>query len=57
MSDESKKEEITEQKKIKLNEQLLTETEFEQKKKEVENMKGAELIEISPYEYRIRLHD
>lgn len=50
-------EEEKQEKKIKLNEELLTETEFEKKKKEVEKMKGAKLVEVAPNEYKIQLHD
>lgn len=50
-------EEKQEEKKIKLNENYITETEFEKKKKEVEQMKGAQLVEVGPNEYRIRLFD
>lgn len=45
------------EKKIKLNEVYLTESEFEKKKKEVEQMKGAQLVEVAPNEYKIRLQD
>lgn len=45
------------EKKIKLNEEYLTESEFEKKKKEVEQMKGAQLVEVAPNEYKIRLQD
>lgn len=48
---------MSEEKKIKLNEEYLTESEFEKKKKEVENMKGAQLVEVAPNEYKIRLQD
>lgn len=53
MSEEEKQEE----KKVKLNEQYVTESEFERKKKEVEQQKGADLVEVAPGEYKIRLKD
>jgi hypothetical protein len=49
--------EENQEKKIKLNEQYLTESEFEVKKREVKNMKGAQLVEVAPNEYKIRLQD
>jgi|GEM_PF-5678791 len=48
---------MAEEKKIKLNEEVLTEQEFEKRKKEVEKMKGASLVEIAPNVYKIRFHD
>ena len=48
---------MEEEKKIKLNEEYLTESEFEKKKKEVEKMKGAQIVEVAPNEYKIRLQD
>lgn len=46
-----------EKKKIKLNEEYLSEEEFEKKKEEVEKMKGAKLVEVAPGEYKIKLED
>lgn len=43
--------------KVKLNEQLVSEEEFEKKKQEVDQMKDAQLVEVKPNEYKIRLRD
>lgn len=45
------------EKTIKINEQVVTQEEFEKKKEEVENMPNAQLVERKPGEYRIKLHD
>lgn len=42
---------------IKLNEKLITPKELEEKKKQIEKMKGAKLIEIKPNEFKIKLED
>ncbi|MFW6225332.1 MAG: hypothetical protein ACOC3V_00060 [bacterium] len=46
-----------ETKKIKLNEKVLTEKEFEKEKEKIQKMKNAKLVEIAKDEYRIRLQD
>jgi hypothetical protein len=43
--------------KIVLNGRKITEEAFEEKKKKVEKMRNAQLVEVSPNNYRIRLHD
>jgi hypothetical protein len=42
---------------IKLNEQVISQEEFEKRKQEVEQMKDAQLVEVAPNEYKIRLRD
>lgn len=42
---------------IKLNEQVISKEDFEKKKEEVEKMKDAQLVEVAPNEYKIRLRD
>ena len=42
---------------IKLNEQVISKEDFEKKKQEVEQMKDAQLVEVAPNEYKIRLRD
>jgi len=48
---------MSDEKKIKLNEQFLTEEEFQKKKEEIEKQKDAELVEVAPNEYKLRLRD
>jgi hypothetical protein len=46
-----------EQKKIKLNERYLTESEFQQEKQRIEQMPNAQLVEVAPGEYKIKMYD
>ena len=48
---------IKEEKEIVLNGQKLTESQFNEKKKEIETQKGMLLIEVSPGVYKTRLND
>ena len=40
-----------------LNGNRLTESQFQEKKEEIEKQKGVTLVEVSNNEYRTRLHD
>lgn len=42
---------------IKLNEKQVTQEEFEKKKEEIEEMKDAQLVEVKPNEYKVRMRD
>jgi hypothetical protein len=42
---------------IKINEKVVTQEELEKKKQEVEKMKDAQLVEIAPNQYKMRLRD
>ncbi len=42
---------------IKLNEVALSEKEFQERKKEIESMRNAELVEVAPNNYKIRFYD
>lgn len=46
---------MAEDQKIKLNEQLLSVEEFEEKKKEIEAQKGVKIVEVKPNEYKIQI--
>ena len=46
---------MAEDQKIKLNEQLLSVEEFEEKKKEIEAKKGVKIVEVKPNEYKIQI--
>lgn len=45
------------EKEIILNGQKLTESQFNEKKVEIQNQKGIVLVEVSPGVYKTRLHD
>ena len=42
---------------IKINEKVVTKEEFEEKKKEIEEMPNAKLVEKTKDNFKIRLHD
>lgn len=48
---------MSEEKKIKLNEQEVTQEELEQKKEEVKKMPRAQMIEVRPGEFKVRFYD
>ena len=50
-------ERIMDEKEIVFNGQKLTESQFNEKKKEIETQKGMLLIEVSPGVYKTRLND
>ena len=50
-------ERIMDVKEIVLNGKILTESQFNEKKKEIETQKGMLLIEVSPGVYKTRLND
>lgn len=45
------------EKEIILNGQKLTESQFNEKRVEIQNQKGIVLVEVSPGVYKTRLHD
>lgn len=49
--------EMKETKEYVVNGQKLTESEFEEKRKEVESQKGMTLVEVSPGVYKIRIQE
>lgn len=47
---------MSEEQKIKVNGQPISKEEFEEKKKELQNKKGVQLVEQGPNDYRIRIN-